>query len=323
MSELSRLNPTKVFDAYWKFACERQNVFFARLKNEPQPWTSDSILQEFRFTNPYRATDRVSQYLIKNVIYKKGEYTPEDIVFRILLFKIFNKIDTWVGLERTVGDISYKTYNRVAYENVFESMVMEKARIYSAAYIMPSGKSSFGYCEKYKNNLSLLELMMHEKFALKVAKATSLEKLYELLLSYPTIGKFLAFQYAIDINYSNLCDFSEMSFVVAGPGAQNGIEKCFTQTRYKYEDIIKFVAESQIEEFAKRGLQFKTLFGRELQLIDCQNLFCETDKYARVAFPSTSSSSERTRIKQKFRPNFEKVEYFFPPKWGLQIDKEG
>lgn len=111
------------------------------------------------------------------------------------------------------------------------------------------------------------------------------------MLSYPTIGKFLAYQYAIDINYSELCDFSEMSFVVAGPGAQSGIEKCFSLNKYCYEDIIKYMADNQNEEFRKRGLEFKTLFGRPLQLIDCQNLFCETDKYSRVAFSGFKEKS--------------------------------
>lgn len=37
------------------------------------------------------------------------------------------------------------------------------------------------------------------------------------------------------------------------------------------------------------GLRFRSLAGRRLKLIDCQNLFCEVDKYARVA-----PSSRRT-----------------------------
>ena len=68
---------------------------------------------------------------------------------------------------------------------------------------------------------------MQTGIAKKIAKAKSLTELYEILLSYPTLGSFLAYQFAIDINYSELCDFSEMSFVIAGPGAKNGIVKCF------------------------------------------------------------------------------------------------
>src|SRR5258707_9985183 len=47
---------------------------------------------------------------------------------------------------------------------------------------------------------------------------------------------------------------------------------------------------------------YTTLFrSRRLQLIDCQNLFCEVDKYARVAHPNIAGRTGRTRIKQKFR----------------------
>jgi len=310
---------TPIYDAYWNFACERQNIFFARLRNQPFPWSANTILQEYRFTNPYRVTDRVSQYLIKSVIYSGGNYSPEDCLFRILLFKFFNRIETWHALDSALGDISYKSYDRAKYEMVLDRLLNENAKIYSAAYIMPSGKSSFGFKQKHRNNLCLIELMMKEHLTTKIAKLTSLKGLYDLLLAFPTIGKFLAFQYAIDINYSELCDFNEMSFVVAGPGAQRGIDKCFSNRKHDYAYIIRFVAENQESEFAKRRLQFKTLFGRSLQLIDCQNLFCEIDKYARVAFPEANSKIRRTRIKQRFKPNSEKIDYFFPPKWGLFI----
>lgn len=311
-------NSTEVLEAYLQFACKRQEIFFSRMSKDEAPWTEDPILQEYKFTNAYRITDRVSQYLVRNVIYTDNEFSDEDVLFRIILFKLFNKIETWEELEKKIGVVSYSTYRRIKYEEIFNELLAEKRKIYSAAYIMPSGCSSFGFERKYKNNLSLLESMMHDGLPSKIAKVKSLKNLYELLLSYPTIGPFLAFQYAIDINYSELCDFSEMSFVVAGPGARRGIEKCFNLVNYDYEDIIRFVSDNQIELMEKRGLKFKTLYGRPLQLIDCQNLFCETDKYARVAFPEINSNAH-TRIKQKFVSNHLKIKYFFPPKWNLKI----
>src|SRR5436853_6110232 len=88
----------EVYRAYWRFAAERQRVFFARLEGKQRPWTSDPVLNEFKFCCVYRASDRVSQYLIRNVIYARGTWNEEDIVFRILLFKIFNQIETWEHL---------------------------------------------------------------------------------------------------------------------------------------------------------------------------------------------------------------------------------
>lgn len=312
------LKPTPVYDAYWDFAKKRQDVFMARMKNELFPWTDDEVIQKYKFTNAYRASDRVSQYLIKNIIYNSETYTPEDQCFRILFFKLFNKIETWEYMNDSLGEITYSTYNYEIYSELLNKRI-ENQKIYSAAYIMPSGKSCFGSDKKHQNNLKLLEYMISTGFSSKVAKAESLKELYQILLSYPTLGAFLAFQFAIDINYSELCDFSEMSYVVAGPGAKNGIAKCFYDYRkYSYEDIIKYVAERQVIEFEKRGLNFKSLFGRNLQLIDCQNLFCETDKYSRVVHPEFLGINDRRRIKQPYtNRNLSKIEYFYPPKWGI------
>lgn len=68
----------KVYDLYWYFACERQNIFLKKLNGESAPWTDDKILQEYKFCNSYRINDRVSQYLLKNVIYNGKNYFDED-----------------------------------------------------------------------------------------------------------------------------------------------------------------------------------------------------------------------------------------------------
>ena len=77
------LRPTEVFDTYWRFAAARQEMYTRRLAGGHEPWTEDPILRDHRFTNVYRAADRVSQFLISEVIY--GERTPrdpQDVVFR-------------------------------------------------------------------------------------------------------------------------------------------------------------------------------------------------------------------------------------------------
>ena len=81
--------------------------------------------------------------------------------------------------------------------------------------------------------------------------------------------------------------------------------------------MIRVMADRQEVEFERLGLTFQTLWGRRLQLIDCQNLFCEVDKYARVVHPEATGAAGRTRIKQKFKAHEDPIEYWFPPKWGI------
>lgn len=307
---------TYVFDTYWKFAAERQEIFFNRISGVSQ-LTTDPILLKHKFTNAYRASDRVSQYLIREIIYK-GDQSPKELLFRILLFKLFNKIETWEFLQHELGIVTWEGFCFNLYSEVLDQALQAGEPIYSGAYIMASGKSSFGYARKYQNHLKLIEQMLRSDLAERLGEAKSLEAVYERLLCFPTIGKFLAYQYAIDINYSMLTDFSEMEFVMPGPGAKDGISKCFSSLGdYSEADVIRYVTDRQEQEFEHLGIHFKSLWGRPLQLIDCQNLFCETDKYARLAHPEVGGISKRTRIKQLYSKGHCPIDYYFPPKWGL------
>lgn len=320
LTKKSKPKPSIVFDTYWKFAAERQNIFFNRI-TQHRILTQDPIFLKHKFTNAYRASDRVSQYLIKDVIYKNENYSELDILFRIILFKIFNKVTTWQLLEEELGSVSTETFTFNKYNKVLSEARKAKEAIYSGAYIMTSGKTIFGYDFKHENHLKLIEqYILNPSFLESIKNCRTLEKLYNILKELPTIGSFLAYQYAIDINYSEITNFSEMDFVMPGPGAKDGIRKCFTSYGdYSESEIIHWVTDNQEREFDRLDLNFRDLWGRPLQLIDCQNLFCETDKYARVAHPEITGYSDRSRIKQIYRSSTDEIEYFYPPKWRLLL----
>ena len=42
---------TEVFDTYWRFAAERQSIFFKRFKGEKAPWTNDQIFKNTAVQN--------------------------------------------------------------------------------------------------------------------------------------------------------------------------------------------------------------------------------------------------------------------------------
>lgn len=318
---LSPAEPTEVYETYWSFAAERQEIFFRRLAGMPRPWTGDEILCRYRFTNTYRASDRVSQYLIRNIA-NQGSQEPKEIFFRTILFKLFNRIETWERLETAFGEITYKGYRLEKYDTVLTRAMEDGEKIYSAAYIMPSGprRSPMRDLEPRKHtfHLRLLEQMIRDDLPQRLADLRSMREAFQCLRSYPSIGDFLAYQFVTDLNYTTLTDFSEHEFVVPGPGARDGIRKCFRSLGGLNEaEIIRLVMDRQAQEFERLGLRFQTLWGRSLQLIDCQNIFCEVDKYARVRHPEILGESGRTRIKRHFTPATEPRAVWYPPKWGL------
>lgn len=318
LSKLKKPTPTKAFHTYWKFAAERQNIFYKSVNSSPNEKTKDCILSTYKFTNAYRASDRVSQYLIKNVIYS-GKYPPEDTFFRILLFKIFNKINTWEMFEHEFGDISIANFNIRKFNKVLDFAMASGAPIYSAAYIIPSGPSAkYKGVRKHLFHLELIQSLIKQEFFHWIQDADTLMEIYNALLEIESFGKFLSYQFAIDFNYSECISFSENEFVIPGPGAKDGIRKCFSDFGdYTEPEIIRMMVDEQNNNFGMLNLNFQSLWGRNLHLIDCQNLFCEVDKYSRVAHPEIEGLSKRTRIKQKYKRNPSEIHYYYPPKWGI------
>jgi hypothetical protein len=312
--------PTPVYDSYWRFASERHAIYERRLRDPFGPWTEDPILQQYKFTNAFRAADRVSQYLIREVQYRSDRsQEAAEVFFRTILFKLFNKIETWELLEDSLGPLTWQHFELNRAADLLNAAIQSNQRIYSAAYLMPS--PAFGHEQKSSNHLALLNLMMTDQLYRSIATAPSLERVYQLLLAYPGIGPFLAYQYAIDLNYSTLVAFHEADLVVAGPGALDGISKCFHGIgKTPPDEIIFSMVENQDSEFRRLNLMPVCLFGRKLQPIDCQNIFCEISKYARVAFPAFEGTAGRVRIKQRYsRHEFKIVQPMFPPKWDLTI----
>ena len=313
--KLQLMRRSVVYEDFWRFSIERQSIMKRRLAGAPPPWTTDSILSQYRFTNVYRACDRVSQYLVRHVIYD-GDQNPREIVFRTLLFKLFNRIGTWGLITEALGEPHYSPRMLSHISSILTRALKSGERIYSAAYIIPPLRGYRG--RKHQGHLALLERMMRERIDRQLQTARSMEQAYRILWGYPMLGPFLAYQFLIDLNYSSVLRFSEMDFIVPGPGAIRGIAKCFPGYPAGREaDIIRLVSEAQAAEFERRGAKGFGLYGRKMQLIDCQNVFCEVDKYARLAHPQIMSKDGRARIKQRYKPLTAPMQLWFPPKWGL------
>ncbi len=308
----------EIYDLYWYFAFERQNIFIKKQEKLDAPWTKDPILQQYKFCNAYRVNDRVSQYLLKNIIYNGKQYEAKDMIFRIILFKLFNKESTWELLLEHVEDITLETFDINKFSKILNEAIKQRKKIYNDAYISCANKA-YGFDRKHDNHLALLKQMfLKDKIYEKIIECKTMKEAFNILKSYPLIGNFMAYQLVTDINYSEVTNFSEHEFTIAGPGSKRGIKKCFIESSTD-EEMIKYMYDHQEEEFRRLGYKFKKIGNRKLQLIDCQNLFCELDKYCRVAKPELKSN--RKKIKKKYIQKLEPIEYIYPPKWNIKKEQ--
>lgn len=303
---------------YFYFIQERMKIFWNKYHHK-HIVTDDPILRENKFTNVYRACDRVSQYLINNVIYKDiDDYTPEDTMLRILVFKVFNKIETWEYLNQS-RIITMNDYNVQAI-NIVLSERQKHCPIFSNAYMMAGSHIQYtGITTKHHLWLQIIkDYFLEGKGIQRILNASSMKDVYLIFRECPLIGDFLAYQYTIDMNYSPYLNFDENSFVKAGVGAVRGIKKCFHTYGQHFEDAIVYTQENFQELQERYGYtEFQPLFGRMPKLIDLQNCFCETDKYLRAKMPELIIGN--TRIKQRYHPSSSDITYRFPRKWRVQL----
>jgi hypothetical protein len=307
----------KIAAIYWYFASERQRIFERRVAGIPRPWTQDPILQTFKFCNVFRAADRVSQYMVREVACSAERVSPEDRIFQIVAFRTFSKEDTWNSIRLILGRApTLDDLRDGAFAAAVNKTRLSLGGLYTAAFIL-CASPAYGHTVKHLNHLDLFkDMFLKRSLAQRIQDAPSLASVFDLLRSFPLMGDFMSYQIAIDLNYSSLLPFSENEFTRPGPGAVRGIRKVFTDIGdYSPSDVISWMVDRQADEFAKRNLPFTGLWGRPLQAIDCQGLFCEVDKYCREAVPSLSSA--RVRIKTRFKAASIPLTLMFPPKWGI------
>ncbi|WP_455537538.1 nucleotide kinase domain-containing protein, partial [Prevotella koreensis] len=190
--------------------------------------------------------------------------------------------------------------------------------VFNNAYMMTGSDRKYDYLRfKHEKWLAMVQKeFIGDGIIYKILDASSMEEIFHLLEGCTFIGGFLAYQYAIDFNYTPYINFSENSFVKAGIGAIRGIKKCFVSYGRDYEDAIYFVQEHLDDLRRKYGFtEFRPLSGHEPTLIDLQNCFCETDKYLRAEMPELQVNN--VRIKQKYKMSHEPILYEFPEKWQI------
>ncbi|KAJ7279035.1 hypothetical protein C8J57DRAFT_1305341 [Mycena rebaudengoi] len=290
------LQPTVVFDTLWKWLAERKAIDDRRRQGVPAPWTSDPHLRYYKFCNAYRVLDKTSQFLVKEVI-ERGSQDPEELLFRILLFNCFTKIETWQLLEKSWAP------SLAAQQHGFTP--------FTAAYLKIGHK--LDYADNHMRHLQLLQILMRDlPDVLRDAKYAA--DVYEQIASYQGMAKFTTYQLMIGLSYSKLLNFSGMDFVVPGPGASSGLIKMFGQSVVRAKaavpdieaDILRWMARTQRTHFARLGLEFSFLRGKdgreiELDLADLEHAVCEVDKYARKVHPSVSGRGDRKQLNAVFR----------------------
>ena len=184
------LTVSPVLDTFFKWMAERDRIRKKRLAGEPPPWTQDQVLNEHKFCNVFRIYDRGTQYILKKVI-NTGSQDHQEVCFRVMLFKLFNRISTWESLDEALGPLTFASFDLKAYEDVLEE-AYKSSPLYTSSYQIPPPQLGESIC--FKNHLRLLKLMMDEDLPGQLLLRDHMRDAFEIIHLYPSMGPFLSYQ---------------------------------------------------------------------------------------------------------------------------------
>ena len=191
-----RLPVSPMLDTMFYWIHERHQLFLRRLQGLPPPWTDDVILQNHRFTNVSRTYDRATQFLIRNVI-NVGDQSHNELFFRTLLFRLFNRISTYEHLEEECGPITIANFNIERWSRSLQDLRESRTSLYTGAYQInwPDFGAETEDKPSYEKHLILIKHMLHDGMPEKIRAFRSLRAAFECIREYPSFGGFTSYQY--------------------------------------------------------------------------------------------------------------------------------
>lgn len=267
---------------------------------QPAPWTTDEVLQDYRFTNVRREHDRETLWLIKNIA-NNDQLSYDNKVMNTILFRLFNKKDTMEAMGAPV-DFFDSRFHMTLLEmekGLLKKQEREPKYVFFTGAFNTGGvknaANKYAYIENYDYDFMPTKViaMIHgmRGVARKIKKCTSQEEVYLTLKSYPGLGPFLAYQIFVDLTYIPTFPFSENEFTIAGPGCKRGLDAIYSfKDGMNYEEALFFLRDNIDIIFQSRGWNWNPdeLFDdlpemdRHMNIMSLENCHCEISKYIRA-----------------------------------------
>lgn len=263
------------------FISEREWI---RIKKEhfnlPPPWTGDEVLQKYRFCNVCRADDRVSRWIIKNLLIPY-QNSP-DLWFIAACARYVNWPPTLAKLLQlgAVPD-NVEAFDPELFGRCVDGIVASGEKAWTGAYLITARQLPPGEGKGHWIARCMLDPLKSVATDARAAVASgSLETLAKVLESSYGWGTFMAGQVVADLTYVAPMNKAKDLYTWApiGPGSTRGLN------RLHLRPLNQVIKEPQfLEELIDvRDMIIETLGFDDLTLHDNQSVMCEADKYFRL-----------------------------------------
>lgn len=267
------------------FTTERWRMHQRRTAGKLAPWTTDPILQTYRFCNVRREDDRVTRWLHANWLYPHAK--DANIFFAIYVARVFN-------LPSTLQAVGPPLPFNAAWIKHLRAYAATAPKLYNGAYIVSTNGRAMNKLDYYLDRFAAL---WAARATAAPRKSDTCQSFFERLTQFEGIGTFMGAQVVADLKWiAPLKQATDWSiFAASGPGSRRGLNRVCG--RAVDAPWVEATWHATLLELRKAVLP---KLPKELRDLDMQNLqngmLCEGDKYFRV-------KNGEGRPKQNFAPS--------------------
>ena len=262
-------------DLYFYWIHERETIRIAKeVERRPQPWTDDPILQKFKFCQVFREDDRTTRWF-KHHIRNVWRDDPE-VLMATVIFRWFNFIET--GRTLLKHNLHVEWDRKKAIEEI-----TKQDQWITGAYIIKTPNRM----DKVTGVAECVSHMWRDRkhIVSEIKKNRSLEKSWELILTYPYMGPFMAYQVVTDLRHTYLLrDATDiLTWANAGPGAMRGLNRLagrdldFCRRTHPWNDEMR-----NLWEISRERLNPNLIDLSKFEMREIEGGLCEFDKYSRI-----------------------------------------
>jgi len=257
----------------FNFVHARYKVWVNRCAGNPKPWTSDPILQKYRFCNVYREYDTVTGWIADH--WRTPHQTDKNLWFNLVIARLINN-------PSTLADLGYSdSWNRNRFVKIMERRQGAGLRNFNPAYIVSTNGMAVPK-HIYLADEVITPLWKARAYT-RPHTTECFDLWYQALIEFNGIGSFLAGQIIADLKYAEpyLSVPDWWTFAASGPGSRRGMNRIHNKPVNRsypedlwYGDLARLATDVNVF-IENAGMP-------RMHAQDLQNCLCEFDKYERV-----------------------------------------
>ena len=280
-------------EGFFNWINERHAIYLRRLEGTPPPWTADPILQEYKFTNPFRENDRVTIWMRKHWTNEQDTCPHEEILFNTCMFRM-------VGTTEFASSHGWVTdWDPTHTKKFIQDRIQSGEKTFTGAYIITNQG-----IKKPKSEVVVDEFLTpiwEDRYNIirHIKNNASLQKAHQKLGTYKGWGGggFMAYEVVTDLMYTPVLPKPEdrYTWANAGPGAKRGLN------RLHGRPLNQAIKPHQCNAEMRKLLITHGLFtsdyipSEDVDMRTIEHSLCEWDKYERVRLG-------QGRPRAKFKP---------------------